>query len=719
VYLAELLRCLTEDTPGTPDSLVTAFGHVARKVGDALSAQAVVVLMLDAAGQRAYFQNIYFSSRLYGRDERKQRVLRERQEQLKKTQMNCPSSCPIWESLRKGESVVIPGSKEGAQCRLEACQPTGIQMHSLLAAPLRVDSVTVGCVEVVNKTQRRGELAIFTSDDLALVERMARCGSLALRRVLSPQSGPSETEVAQCLAEATLLPFVELEGKYDPDYALLHNLGEEKLRRFGVLPVARIGERGVRAVLANPLNTDGLQDFETVTGLRVAERAVVRKGEVERVLERAFSRAVAGTAVGQVLRGAFPGAGAALPVAPTEEEEEDEEEAVNEASAPIIQLANFLVEDAHQHRASDIHIEPQGKQVCVRYRIDGVCVIKHTLPRNVHRPLVSRLKIMSNLDIAERRLPQDGRIDFQRFQPTCKLDLRISVIPSNYGETVVMRLLDKQSSTLPLDELGFSEYNLTLYRHAIQVPYGMVLHCGPTGSGKSTTLYAALNEVNSPEKKILTAEDPIEYTLPGIVQVQVHRDIGLTFASCLRSFLRQDPDIILVGEIRDRETADIALEAAQTGHLLFSTLHTNDAAATVVRLTEMGIEPFLISSCLIGVCAQRLVRRLCHCRKEREPRPEEREMLGKAPGNDPIGMLGMPVGCHDCDQLGYRGRIGVHELLSVNDELREMISRGMPTEELKSVARRHGMRTLFEDAMAKVKAGVSSLPEALSVVAPD
>ncbi len=307
-------------------------------------------------------------------------------------------------------------------------------------------------------------------------------------------------------------------------------------------------------------------------------------------------------------------------------DELDEDELDDEESAPIIQLANRIIEDAYVLGASDIHVEPREVDLVVRYRIDGVCQEKLKLPPKVAGSLVARLKIMSNLDIAERRLPQDGRIIFKQFtRKNIDIDLRVATAPLNHGEGVVMRILDKQKSTMPLPALGFADENLEKYRDVIKQPYGMILHCGPTGSGKSMTLYSALNEISNPEIVVRTAEDPIEYTLDGINQMQMNRQIGLTFASSLRAFLRQDPDIILVGEIRDTETANIAVEAALTGHLLISTLHTNDAPGTIARLTDMNIEPFMISSSLLCVCAQRLMRRVCKtCRIQYDPKGRER-----------------------------------------------------------------------------------------------
>jgi type IV pilus assembly protein PilB len=392
-----------------------------------------------------------------------------------------------------------------------------------------------------------------------------------------------------------------------------------------------------------------------------------------------------------------------------------------EESGPIIDLANRIIEDAFFAGTSDIHIEPWEKELIVRYRIDGVCQEKLRLSSRVSGALVARFKIMSNLDIAERRLPQDGRIVFKQFtKKSIDIDLRVSTAPLNYGEGMVLRILDKQKSTLPLPMLGFTEGNLAIYRRVIRQPYGMILHCGPTGSGKSMTLYSALNEINSVDLVIRTAEDPIEYTLAGVNQMQMHRQIGLTFATALRAFLRQVPDVILVGEIRDRETAEIAVEAALTGHLLLSTLHTNDAPSAVARLTDMGVEPFMISASLVCVCAQRLMRRVCkQCKIPVEPEGREKELIEKAIGwSGPI-FKAQPKGCPRCNRTGFRGRVGIHELMEISDELVEGINRKVETAELKRISIRHGMMTLHQDSMLKVKEGITTFEEALATVPPD
>ncbi len=476
-----------------------------------------------------------------------------------------------------------------------------------------------------------------------------------------------------------------------------------------VLPVGQIGDL-LLVAFANPFDLAIRLKIQEMTGLKVV-RLLGREKEIREKFSREQSRPTGFDDVVDQLGAEFAEA----------VENEDGEIDVTEDSGPIIQLSNRIIEDAYYMGTSDIHIEPWEKEVIVRYRIDGICQEKLRLPGKVGPSLIARLKIMCNLDISERRLPQDGRIVFKQYtKKGIDIDLRVSTAPLNHGEGVVMRILDKQKSTLPMTALGFSEDNLKRYRDVITQPYGMILHCGPTGSGKSMTLYSALNEINSPELVIRTAEDPIEYTLAGINQMQMHRQIGLTFAAALRSFLRQDPDIILVGEIRDKETANIAVEAALTGHLLISTLHTNDAPSTVARLTDMGVEPFMISSSLLCVCAQRLMRRVCkQCRQLSDPTEREKQILEKAIGWSGQIFKANPKGCPKCGGSGYKGRVGIHELMVTNDELIEGINKGMESAELKKIAMRNGMKTLHQDSLIKVKDGLSTIEEAISTVPPD
>ncbi|KAF0181820.1 MAG: type IV pilus assembly protein PilB [Nitrospirae bacterium] len=390
------------------------------------------------------------------------------------------------------------------------------------------------------------------------------------------------------------------------------------------------------------------------------------------------------------------------------------QEEATENSAPMVMLANKIVEDAFRKRASDIHIEPSLSYLRVRYRIDGELMEVMRVPKYAQDALIARYKIMCDMRIDERRLPQDGRIDFTKQNPTVEVDLRVSTVPTTHGEDIVMRILDKKSAVLSLDMLGFNEHNMKLYKEAIQVPYGILLHVGPTGSGKTTALYAALKSLDVPNVKILTAEDPVEYTLGGqIIQSNVHTAAGYTFAKAIRAFMRHDPDIILIGEIRDLETAKTAVEASLTGHMVFSTLHTNDAVATITRLTEMGIEPYLVADSLVIVCAQRLVRRICtKCKESYMATDEEIEM---AKGDiEPGTTLYLGKGCPSCEGIGYRGRVGIYEVLAMNRKLRNLLIKGAQTDELRTAALASGMRTLRQDAVEKALLGITTLAEVFS-----
>lgn len=476
-----------------------------------------------------------------------------------------------------------------------------------------------------------------------------------------------------------------------------------------VLPVGQVGEM-LLVAFANPFEVTLPTKIQEMTGKTVV-RLLARAKDIKDKFAKGQDRAGGFDDVVMQI-------GAEYGSAPEGELKDDD---VSEESGPIIQLANRIIEDAYFAGTSDIHLEPQEKEVIIRNRVDGVCHEVLRLPKKVGPALVVRLKIMCNLDISERRLPQDGRIVFKQFtKKNIDLDLRVSTAPLNHGEGVVMRILDKQKSTLPLPALGFSEENLARYRECIRQPYGMILHCGPTGSGKSMTLYSTLNEINTPDIVIRTAEDPIEYTLPGLNQMQMHRQIGLTFASALRAFLRQDPDIILVGEIRDKETAGIAVEAALTGHLLISTLHTNDAPGTVARLVDMGVEPFMIGSSLLAVCAQRLMRRVCkQCRMPYTPEGREKEIFEKAIGWNGPCFKANPKGCPKCGGGGYKGHVGIHELMVTNEELSDAINKEAESAELKKIAIRGGMKTLHQDSMLKVKEGLTTIEEAIANVPPD
>lgn len=487
------------------------------------------------------------------------------------------------------------------------------------------------------------------------------------------------------------------------------HLEQDFCKENKVLPLGEAGDFIIVAV-SNPFNLQVTNKVQDLSGKRVSVLLGL-ESEIEKALESDDDQHVA-VGFGDVVD--------ALGM-DYEDEEELEGDMSDEESAPIIQLSSRIIEDAYFSGGSDIHIEPFEKETRVRVRVDGVLQNKLTIPPAASGALLARLKVMAQLDISEKRMPQDGRIVFKQYnRKGIDVDLRVSTAPLNHGEGIVMRILDKQKSTLPLPALGFSEQNLAMYRDLIVRPYGMVLHCGPTGSGKSMTLYSALNEINKPDVCIRTAEDPIEYTLPGLLQMQMQRKIGLTFAAALRAFLRQDPDIILVGEIRDKETAGIAVEAALTGHMLFSTLHTNDAPTTISRLTEMGIEPFMISASLVCVCAQRLMRRVCKsCKKGYVQEGNEAHIIERALGwSGKVNRAG-DEGCPVCGGSGYKGRVGIHELMPTSEELVKAINDEVEAVVIKGVAMRNGMKTLHQDSMLKVKEGLTTMEEALATVPAD
>jgi type IV pilus assembly protein PilB len=400
---------------------------------------------------------------------------------------------------------------------------------------------------------------------------------------------------------------------------------------------------------------------------------------------------------------------------------EEEEDALGkiDVDAPIIKLVNNVMYNAMKSRASDIHIEPSEEMLRVRYRVDGVLYAGLRLPTKIKNAIISRVKIMAHLDISERRLPQDGRIKL-KFGKKKEVDFRVSTLPTLYGEKVVLRILDKSSLQLDLSKLGFDQKPLADFLEALEKPYGMILVTGPTGSGKTTTLYSALGRLNKTGVNIMTAEDPVEYNFFGINQVQMKEEIGLTFATALRSFLRQDPDIVMVGEIRDFETAEIAVKAALTGHLVLSTLHTNDAPSTITRLVNMGIEPFLVSSSVIMIAAQRLARKICPNCKE-EQKISDAALLKVGVPQDEIGKFKCyrGAGCANCNNTGYRGRMALYEVMPIKDELKELVLQGASGIDIKREALRHGMVTLRMSGISKVMEGITSLEEIMRVTFED
>ncbi|GIG29136.1 GspE/PulE family protein [Cellulomonas marina] len=548
------------------------------------------------------------------------------------------------------------------------------------------------------------EEGLITEEQLlrALDEQLVRGTSLG--RSLVAQGVLSEGGLTRALALQVGMTFVDLDG-YPVDRTAVTLVPAALCRRYTVLPVALDGLSLVLAT-ADPGNVLAVDDVRAVSG-RPVVTVVATHDDLVRAIDR-FCRADDEI---EDLSSAF------------EESQRDPQADLStlgdmvDDDAPIVRYVNLLVTQAITDRASDIHIEPTEHDLRVRYRIDGVLHETQRSPKSIQGGVVSRVKIMADIDIAEKRRPQDGRMSVTHQGRT--IDLRVATLPTVWGEKIVLRILDNSTASLDLRELSFLDDNLRTYRSAYTKPYGMILVTGPTGSGKSTTLYATLNAVSRPEVNVITVEDPVEYRLPGISQVQVNPKAGLTFAGALRSILRSDPDIVLLGEIRDHETAQIAVEAALTGHMVLSTLHTNDAPSAVVRLTEMGIEPFLVGSALDAVVAQRLARRLCErCKVPYEP--TEAELDGARfpwlPG-EPVPLLHRPVGCPACSRTGYRGRIALHEVMTVSERIELLAVARASSAEITAAAMAEGMRPLREDGWEKVVRGLTSLEEILRVVA--
>jgi general secretion pathway protein E len=475
-------------------------------------------------------------------------------------------------------------------------------------------------------------------------------------------------------------------------------------KEYKIFPMNRVDGRLTVAV-ADPSDTRPLNDLASLTGACV-EAAVATPEEILRAINRSYERQAGQTEEFiEDIEGGIGGLAAGFE--PTDLLDTSDE-------APIIRFVNSLITQAYKQRASDIHIEPFERELIARYRIDGILYEVLRPPHRAQASIISRIKIMANLNIAEKRLPQDGRF---RVRIAGKdVDVRVSTLPTAFGERVVMRLLDKASNVLTLEEIGMDPTMLRLINNMITKSHGIFLVTGPTGSGKTTTLYASLTRLNSREKNIITVEDPIEYQLPGVGQIQVNPKIDLTFAAGLRSILRQDPDIIMVGEIRDGETAEIAVQSALTGHMVFSTLHTNDAASALTRLVEMGIEPFLAASSIVGIMAQRLVRQICpHCKESYRPTPEMLREMGLA-GSVPEGVeFYRGAGCSQCMDIGYRGRTGIYELMTVDEQVRDLLLQNKDSASIKSAAVKKGMKTLRDAGLALALAGETSIEEILRV----
>jgi type IV pilus assembly protein PilB len=498
-----------------------------------------------------------------------------------------------------------------------------------------------------------------------------------LRKVLVEKGAISEEDMVNFMAQQMDIPRIEL-GNYLIDTKIIDCVPEALARKYQLIPVLKIG-KNVMCAMADPMNIFALDEVRMQTGM-IAEPAVSTEAEIRKALDEYYG--VRG-GMEEVIKGLDE---RKLGIKEGEEVEIKRLAGIAD-EPPVVRLVNIMVMEAVREGASDIHVEPQEENLAIRFRVDGVLHEKESPPKHFQSAIISRIKVLANLDIAERRRPQDGR--FHMKMENRQIDLRVSCVPTIYGENVVMRLLDTTSAVLGLDQLGFDPGILAHYHKLLKQAHGIILVTGPTGSGKTTTLYASLNILNTPEKNIITIEDPVEYRLHGIRQIQVNPKADLTFANGLRAVLRQDPDIIMVGEIRDLETAEIAIQAALTGHLVFATLHTNNAPGAITRLLDMGIESYLISSSVIGVIAQRLIRLFCK------------------------GCEGK--GCKACLNTGYKGRMGIYELMVPNEEIRQLITRKSSAEEIRKAAINAGMKTLRDDGLDKAAKKITSQEEVLRV----
>ncbi len=561
------------------------------------------------------------------------------------------------------------------------------------------------------------EVGALSHEQLEEALEVQRRTGERLGRILVKLGHVSEASIAAVIERQLGVPRISL-AEYVISDDVIKLVPENLARRYKVIAIEKDDDR-LTLAMADPLNVLAIDDIKLATGFEV-KPVVAPEDEIARALEQYYGSS---EDLDEVVRDLEQYSEGAIEFASYEEEigVDRLRELVDEA--PVVRLVNMVISQAVGERASDIHVEPHASGVRVRYRVDGILREVMDLPRGIHAAIASRFKIMSNMDIAERRVPQDGRVQLKVEGE--EIDLRVSTLPTIYGEKVVCRVLFRRGAMVKLEQLGFLEKNLVLWRRALSYPHGIILVTGPTGSGKTQTLYASLNQLNSVEKNIITVEDPVEFRLDGINQVQTNPKAGLTFASGLRSMLRQDPDIIMVGEIRDRDTAQIAVNAALTGHLVLSTLHTNDAPGATVRLVDMGVEPFLVASTLICVLSQRLVRRVCtYCKEEYVPDDEEwgrwvrtTRRLQDEPGLGLPRRLAHGKGCRQCGKTGYRGRTAIHEIMMVTEPIRELVSRNASSDAIAECAREQGMRRLIEDGADKVGMGITTLNEVMRVAA--
>jgi type IV pilus assembly protein PilB len=561
---------------------------------------------------------------------------------------------------------------------------------------------------------RLGELltkaSLITQDQLKEALKVQKETAGKLGETLIKLGFVSEEDITECLSQQFGVPSINL-AHFEIDANVIKLIPADVARKYNILPVNKTGAT-ITIAMADPTNVFAMDDIKFMTGYNV-EPVVASELGIKAAIDNYYGTTSA-LELKRVMEDLQSSETADLEVLEEDEDFDVAALAAESEEAPVVKLVNLILTDAIKRGASDIHIEPYEKEFRVRFRVDGILYEIMNPPLKLRDAMTSRMKILAKLDISEKRLPQDGRIKLKMKlnDKNKELDFRVSVLPTLFGEKIVLRLLDKDNLRLDMTKLGFEPESLVKFEEAIFKPWGMVLVTGPTGSGKTNTLYSALAKVNSPEVNIMTAEDPVEFNLPGINQVQMKESIGLNFAATLRSFLRQDPNIILVGEIRDFETAEIAVKAALTGHLVLSTLHTNDAPSTINRLMNMGIEPFLVASSVHLICAQRLVRRVCSNCKQAAPLPPAALVQAGFAQDQVDGVHPMKgAGCERCNQTGYKGRVGLYEVMEIGEELRELILVGASGLELRRKAVDEGMITLRQSGLRKVKDGLTTIEE--------
>lgn len=548
---------------------------------------------------------------------------------------------------------------------------------------------------------------ILAPEQLAEAKQMAGQSGMKLPDAIVRLGYASGEEVMRAVAQQHGLEYVSLKEVMIPP-AVLELVPESVARENCILPLAQ-DDGELTVIISDPNDFETLEKLRFILNRRI-EVALAPRESITEAINRHYGQTV-GESADQMLQEFTD---TAIDFTETEEEAAAVQEEVDETSAPIVRLVHLIISEAVQLRASDIHIEPFEDRIRVRYRIDGILVERDSPPRRLLGAVLSRIKILSKMDIAERRRPQDGRIKVTIGEK--ELDLRVSVIPTNHGQSVVMRLLDKDNIKVGLKQLGFGEEDYVRFRNLIARPNGIILVTGPTGSGKTTSLYAALNDLNTPDRKIITAEDPVEYYLPGVNQVEIKHEIGLDFARVIRAMLRQAPNVILVGEMRDLETAQMGIQASLTGHLVFSTLHTNDAPSAITRLTDMGVPAYLVSSSVIAIMAQRLVRVVCQkCKQPYVPGEALLESAGITPDMAVRASFMKGRGCTACGNSGFRGRLGIFELMMMSAKVRELTFHEAPTDQIRRQAVSEGMKTLYQDGIRKIMRGFTTVEEVLRV----